>query len=127
MDYGAHPSARDPEATQCCRLEALEKVEQGFCKVMPWSKLRERYLEGELSNLKISPIAAIPHKSRKYRMILDLSLKGQGRNGEEARPAVNELTDKDAAPNHSMKQLGQVIPRIIHTLANCAEEDGPMM
>ena len=74
--YGAHPSARTPEAAKVCRDEALEKVAQGFVTLIPWSKLRELIKQRKHTNTKISPIAAIPHKSRLYRMILDLSRKG---------------------------------------------------
>ncbi|CAB9508022.1 hypothetical protein SEMRO_329_G118860.1 [Seminavis robusta] len=68
--YGAHPSAEAAEAAQACRTEALEKVDQGFVKLMPWKTLRANIAKGLLTHTKISPIAAIPHKSRLFRMIL---------------------------------------------------------
>ena len=36
VEYGAHPSARTKEAAMACHQEALEKVEQGFIKLVPW-------------------------------------------------------------------------------------------
>ena len=75
--YGAHPSAETPEATAALRAEALEKVDQGFAKLISWKQLRKQILAGYHKQTKISPIAAIPHKSRLFRMIVDLSSKGQ--------------------------------------------------
>ena len=127
VQYGPHPTARDPEAAACCQEEALEKVAEGYCKIVPWSELRQRFKSGELPNLKISPIAAIPHKSRSYRMILDLSAKGQGRNGQKRRKSVNELTIKEASPLASMKQLGKTLPRLIWTIAFATDDKGPIL
>ena len=59
------------------------------------------------SNLKISPLAMILHKSRKYRAILDLSfvLKVAGWD----LPSVNEAT-KEIAPAETPQQVGTVMP-----------------
>ncbi|HEY9816807.1 MAG TPA: hypothetical protein V6D20_13560 [Candidatus Obscuribacterales bacterium] len=126
--YGAHPSARTAEAAECCRAEAMEKVHQGFCKIVPWQELRREYLNGA-TNTKISPIAAIPHKSRKFRMLLDLSEKAR-RTAEMRQamgPTVNEATHQEAAPLESMAQLGAVVPRIIHALATFPTSQGPIV
>ena len=108
---GAHPSAQEPEAARQLINETLEKVEQGFARLIPLEDLKK----DPPKNLKMSPIAAIPHKSRGYRAILDLS---HGvRIGLERRPSVNETTNPTQAPKHSMDELGNVLPRIIYTLA----------
>ncbi|HEY9814735.1 MAG TPA: hypothetical protein V6D20_02865, partial [Candidatus Obscuribacterales bacterium] len=126
--YGSHPSARAPEAAQCVRDEALEKVKVGYCRVVKWSDMRQALLKGQ-QHTKISPLAAIPHKSRKFRMLLDLSAKA--RRTETMRntmgTTVNDATNKDTAPLHSMSQLGSVLPRIIFQLATLSEEAGPIM
>ena len=127
MEYGAHPSAQTKEAAMACCQEVLEKVEQGFIKLVPWRILRELIKQGCHTNTKISPIAAIPHKSRLYHMILDLSHKGQGQRGQSIVTAVNELTNQQAAPLASMDQLGKVLPRIILTIALAPETDGPLL
>ena len=75
--------------------------------------------------LKVHPIAAIEHKSRSYRMILNVSKGGRGRHKD--RPSLNESTVQEAAPLHSMQQLGKVLPRIIYALATWEEEDGPVL
>ena len=126
--YGAHPSAKDPVAATALRLETMAKVDRGFAKVIRWSVLRRLLLKGENSNTKISPCAAIPHKSRKFRLLLDLSDKGQGRDkSKEATPAVNDLTNQEAAPRDSMNELGSSIPRMIQAMATWPEEEGALL
>ena len=68
--------------------------------------------------LKISPIAMIPHKSRKYRAILDLSF--QLLVGGCRLPSVNDATFAQA-PAAAIDQLGNVIPRIIEAMALAPE------
>ena len=100
---GPSKSARDPEAARCCREEALQKVKEGHCRLVKWDDIKDNLPE----NLKISPIAAIPHKSRKYRMILNLAYRI--RILKERLKSVNESTNK-LAPQHAMFELGNVIP-----------------
>ena len=111
VDRGAHPSAQTPDAATACRREALERVADGCCKVVKWKDIKTN----PPPNLKISPIAAIPHKSRQFRMILDLSFSLKV-NGAPIQ-SVNDASDKTLAPQHAMYELGNVIPRIIHTMA----------
>ena len=127
VQYGAHPSAESIEAATALRTEALEKVDQGFAKLVSWKDLRAQIVSGTKLHTKISPIAAIPHKSRLFRMILDLSNKGQRRRGQTATPSVNELTDPEAAPSQSMDQLGQTLGRIIYAVATQPESKGPIL
>ena len=125
--YGAHPSAESPEASAALRQEALEKVNQGFARLVPWSTLRKEIAAGSKLHTKISPIAAIPHKSRLFRMILDLSHKGQRQTGPNRKRSVNELTDETAAPSHSMSQLGSALGRIIYAVGSQPESKGPIV
>jgi hypothetical protein len=104
---GAHPSALDPKASRQLRDETLEKVNQGYARLVYWDDIKNN----PPPNLKISPIAAIPHKSRKWRMILDLSHGVTLRNVKH--PSVNEATNPTVAPKHSMAELGNVLPHII--------------
>ena len=64
--YGAHPTAKEETAATALRQEALEKVEQGFVKLVKWTDLRQHIINGKQTHVKISPIAAIPHKSRLF-------------------------------------------------------------
>lgn len=115
--HGAHPSASEPEAAEALHLETLEQVEGGFARLIPWKVLR-----GQLQRkLKISPIAAIPHKSRSYRKIVDLSF------ALDDLPAVNDSTNTSTAPLHAMNELGWVLPRLIHAMATVPETNGPLL
>jgi hypothetical protein len=118
---GSHPSAMEPEAAAQLREETLEKVAQGYARLVNWSELRR----APPKNLKISPIAAIPHKSRGYRMILDLS---HGvRMGDVRHPSVNEATNPNLAPADSMAELGNVLPRLIYAVATAPNAQGPIL
>ena len=68
---GPHKSAREPGAAKQFRIEAQEKQRQGMCRIVKWRDIRENMP----SELKVSPLAAVPHKSRKWRAILDLSFQ----------------------------------------------------
>jgi hypothetical protein len=102
-----HPSALVPEAATQLRAETLEKVEQGYARLVRWADIKDN----PPPNLKVSPIAAIPHKSRLFRMILDLS-HGVSLNGTK-HASVNEATNKTVAPAEAMAELGNVQPRLI--------------
>ncbi len=69
LNYGAHPSAMDPIANECLRKETADKVAQNFARVQKWGELKKNLPP----TLKLSPVAMIPHKSRAFRCILDLS------------------------------------------------------
>ena len=64
--------------------------------------------------MNISPVAGIPHQSRNFIAILDLSLK-LIINGFEM-PSLNEAT-KYTAKQEAIDQLGKVLPRIIAAIA----------
>jgi hypothetical protein len=90
-------------------------------RIVPWKVLRAQLP----AKLKVSPIAAIPHKSRMFRMILDLSY---GFRLEEVdHPSVNDSTTDTAAPMESMCELGRVLPRIIHALATTPTDKTPFL
>ena len=127
VNYGAHPSATTPTAAAALRAEALEKVDQGFARLVSWSELRQTISDGAKLHSKISPIAAIPHKSRLFRMILDLSHKGQRRFGTHGKCSVNDLTDETAAPSLSMAQLGSTLGRIIYAVGSQPKSKGPIV
>ena len=120
---GPNTSARDPLAAKCCREEALKKVDEGFCRIVNWDDLKNNIPP----TLKISPIAAIPHKSRNYRMILNLKYKLKIKGKQGRFPSINDATDTNLAPQHSMYELGNVIPRIIWTLATAPDDDIPFL
>jgi len=82
------------KASECLWAEALEKVDQGLAQLVNWDTIKD----DQPVNLKIFPLAAIPHKSHKFRAILDLSF--QICMGGIPMPSVNSAMCKQA------KQLG---------------------
>ena len=66
---GSHPTAKTPVARRYLINQTMAKVNENFAKIVKWGDIKQNIPK----NLKISPIAMIPHKSRDYRSILDLS------------------------------------------------------
>ncbi len=66
------------------------------------------------------PDAMVPHKSRPYRAILDLSFSIKLSPTEQI-PSVNSVTTK-SAPAGAINQLGHSLPRIIHAFASANED-----
>jgi len=75
-------------------------------------------------NLKISPLAAVPHKSCLFQAILDLSyhlcLHGI------YLPSVNEAT-VPLSDHQAMDQMGKVLQRLIATVAKTKNSHGPIV
>ena len=71
------------------------------------------------TKMKVSPIAATPHKSKSFRSILDLSfslkLTPHGRV-----PSVNENSEK-TAPGGAIDQIGHVLLRLIHAFSEAPD------
>ena len=115
---GAHPSAKDPDALEYLRKETAEKVEGGWVFTVRWGDIKHAIPP----HMKVSPVALIPHKSRSYRVILDLSfqLLFQG----QRQPSINDTTNIQA-PQQAMAQLGWILHRIMHILATHYNPDKP--
>ena len=62
IDKAAHPSAQSKAAVTACRNEALEQVKDGCAKLIKWDDIKHN----PPINLKVSPLVAIPHKSREF-------------------------------------------------------------
>jgi hypothetical protein len=71
--------------------------------------------------MKVSPIAAIPHKSKAFRSILNLSFLLCLQDGTKL-PAVNDSTTK-TAPSGAINQLGHLLQWVIHAFAGADESD----
>ena len=69
LQHGPYKSAQLPVAREALRAEAKDKVTQGFAKIVKYKDIQNNLPE----TLKISPAACIPHKSRQFCVILDLS------------------------------------------------------
>ena len=68
---GPHRSALSPEALVHFAEEAMEKVRTKQARIVLWDDIKDN----PPKELKISPITAIPHKSKAFRSILDLSFQ----------------------------------------------------
>jgi hypothetical protein len=113
---GPHQLVLTPEAIKHFAKEIREKVRTKQARVVEWDKIESN----PPTELKISPIAAVPHKSKAYRSILNLSFRLWLKNGGFGE-AVNDTMEK-TAPGGAIDQTGECLSRIIHTFAE-AEED----
>jgi hypothetical protein len=75
-------------------------------------------------NLKSPKVAAIPHKSRAYRSILDLSFALRLEDGGIIE-SVNNMMVK-LAPKGAINQLGHSLKQIIHAFAK-ADDDAVIL
>ena len=109
LKRGPHISAKDPIAAKCLHEETNEKIKGGFAKIVRGGDIKHNIPP----SLKISPTAMIPHKSRLFRCILDLSfqikVKGKKLN------SVNDSTNSKA-PQKFMAQLVHVLRRLLATM-----------
>ena len=109
-------SALAPDAMQAFREEVTRKVELGQVQIISWDDIKDDVPE----ELKISPISQIPHKSRAFRTILDLSYVLK--NGKRViAPSVNS-TSQPTAPEAATSQMGSVLPRLIVAMAQCPDD-----
>ena len=111
IDRGPHISALDPAAIAQINTEVAEKVANGQARIVAWDDIQQN----PPPELKISPLAMIPHKSRKFRAILDLSFPVKLDDGTIV-PSVNDTTTK-TAPRGAINQIGHSLQRIIHAFA----------
>jgi len=91
------------------------KQANNYARVVKWNDIKHNIP----TKLKVSPVAMIPHKSRAFRCILDLSfqlnLKGK------KMPSVNSATAK-LAPREGMVQLGQALKRAVRIYSDIGAE-----
>ena len=90
-----------------------------FAAIVRWDDIKQN----PPSNLKISLLEMIPHKSRKYRAILDISfaLKVAGWD----LTLVNKTT-KEISPDEALEEVGTVTPRIIEALVTAPLSEDPI-
>jgi hypothetical protein len=108
---GPHKSALSLEALAYFTKEAAEKVRLGQGRIVNWDDIKDN----PPTELKISPIAAILHKSKAFWSILDLSLHLRLNNGG-VLVAVNDTTEKNA-PKGAIDHIRKCLSWIVHTFA----------
>jgi hypothetical protein len=116
VERGPHRSATTPEAIQHFTEEKKEKLRTNQACLVPWDAIKDN----PSPQLKISPIVAIPHKSKAFRLILDLSFRLRLKNGG-VLAAVNYTTVK-SAPKGAIDQIGECLSQIVHAFAEASED-----
>jgi hypothetical protein len=120
LERGPHISAKDPQAITQLQAETKEKVKNNYARVVRFSDIRSN-----IPNLlKISPVTMIPHKSKAFCCILDLSFELKVKNG--IIPSVNSTTNKLAKPE-GMVQLGMAVKRLATTMADHFDLENPFI
>ena len=120
IQRGPHQSAFQDGAVEFLQQETEEKVAHNYAKVVRYGDIKSKLPK----NFKISPVAMVPHKSKSFRCILDLSFKLKRQKGEGKWESVNSTTHK-RAPQQAMGQLGQVVKRIVATMADFFDPNQP--
>jgi hypothetical protein len=115
VDRGPHRSALTDDAIAHFRAEVDEKIKSGQAKLGAWDSIKDN----PPAELKISPIAAVPHKSKLFRSILDLSFNLRLKQGGII-PSVNATMIKTASKG-AIDQLGHSLTCIIHAFAESEE------
>jgi hypothetical protein len=115
VNRGPHQSALSKEAIKHFAIEAAKKVHTKQARIVDWDSIKDN----PPKELKISPIAAIPHKSKAYRSILDLLFRLQLKNGG-IWAAVNDTTEKTALKG-AINQIGEALSRIVQVFAEADE------
>jgi len=120
IQRGPHILAKSLEVVACLRQAAFKKVEQGEAEIIRWDDIKDALHK----NLKISPLAAVPHKSHQFQAILDLSFQLWllGVKFPSINEAMLPLLDHKA-----MDQMGQVLRWLIHTVAQSNPAHGPVI
>ena len=102
-----HQLALTPESLKSFEEDTTYQVEAGFAKVVLWDDTRKNLPR----QLKISPVAAVPQRNRRDRVILDLSFSVCLGN-EIIKQAVNSSTVSTSHPS-AFSFLGSTMPRIL--------------
>jgi len=113
-----HISATMPEAATFLHKEAHEKEKLVHAHIICWDDIKDN----PPKSLKISPIAAIEHKSQLYQSILNLSYKLQLWGVKIT--SVNQNTV--LMSNHkAMEQMGQALWRLVAMIGNTNQHMAP--
>ena len=106
-----HPLAKSSKVITQLQANTKDKVKHHYDCVIKWKEIKDNLLP----KLKINPVAMIPHKSKAFRCILNLSfnIKYKGR----ILKSVNKATTK-MVHHATMTQLGSALKQIVALVAN---------
>jgi hypothetical protein len=141
VEKGAHKSATSEESIKLVQEDVAYQVKAGYAEIIAWNDLQKL----RPKQLKISPLAVVPQRNRRGRMILDLSFavrarrnnkkgahRGQTNRGRKRQrrkhdddiiqASVNDTTTR-LAPDVPVKELGNVLPRLLDFMATVPAEE----
>jgi hypothetical protein len=127
VEKGAHRSALTPESISLINDDVAYQVKAGYAEIFTWEELKQL----RPKNLKVSPIAVVPQRNRRGRMILDLSFavrrsrtRGRKRTRDDdiLQESVNDSTIR-LAPDEPVKELGNVLPRLLDFMMTVPAEE----
>jgi hypothetical protein len=140
VEKGAHKSATSEESIALVQEDVAYQLRAGYAEVISWKDLQKL----RPKQLKISPLAVVPQRNRRGRMILDLSFavrarrtnrketkRGQTKRGRKRnirgdddiiQASVNDTTTR-LAPDGHVKELGKVLPRLLDFMATVPAEE----
>jgi hypothetical protein len=90
VEQGAHKSATSEESIKLVQEDVAYPVKAGYAEVIAWrdhQKLRPK-------QLKISPLAVVPQRNRRGRMILDLLFAARARRTTGRGPGPRGKTNR---------------------------------
>jgi hypothetical protein len=114
---GPYRSSLLPKAIKHFQLKSIAKVAAGQAILVRWDDIKDN----PPPQYKISPIAAIPHKSKVFCSILDLSFTLRLSDSSKLSSVKN--TTIKTAPSGAINHLGHLLSRIIHAFAKAADDD----
>ena len=121
LKRGPHQSAFEDGAVAFLHEETREKAANNYARVVRWGDIKDNLP----TNFKLSPVAMVPHKSKSFRCILDLTFQMKKQDGTFWE-SVNSKTTK-MAPPETMAQLGTSVKRLVCTMANNYEPMKPFI
>ena len=113
---GPHKGALTDEAIELFEEDIAYQVKAGFSNVV----LLDDIIDNLPPKLKVSPVAAVPQKNRRPRIILDLSFPVKVGN-RVLQQAVNASTTQTSHPD-ALSYLGSTMPRILKFMAHAPKE-----
>ena len=116
VERGPYQSATLPEALTHFNEEIKEKLRKHQAHLVPWDDIKD----DPPAQLKISPNAAIPHKLKAFRSILDLSFCLRLKNGGVLAAVIN--TNVKSAPQGAIDQIEECLSRIVYAFAEASDD-----
>ena len=101
-------------------MRQKKKIKDRYARVVKWVTIKDNIPK----KLKLLPVAMIPHKSKKYRCILDLSFTLHEKG--KTFTSVNATTNKHT-PTQAMSQLGHCLSWLVATMADNYNPKCPFM